>query len=481
MATKLTICPVEHYAKTTPEKIAIQAELHSITYLELHWEIERLCEQLISLNIIAGNRLACITNQRLNLIILQCACIRLNIIYSPINPKFTSSELEQKLAVLATEFIYFDSDFKLKDLLERPVKCLSLHFSFRSDVALQPKVSNSLNKAFTEKHHKKITGDAPCNIIFTSGSTGQSKAVMHSFNNHCCSAALSKKRVHIEQSDRCLLSLPLFHISGYATVMRTLFAGATLVISHAKITTKLLKTEKITHLSLVATQLVQLLTEQDFSQKNLSLKHLLLGGSHFPSRLLDELACRGFTYHLSYGLTEMSSQVATSTNGNELIILDEQSLKIVDNEIWLRGDTAFKGYFSEGGELNFRTKKEWFASNDLGKIAGSHLVITGRKDRQFISGGENVHPEEIEAELQQSEFVEYAIVVSVEDLLFGQRPVAFITWRNNRAEIKKLTQQMQSELIKFKQPILYLELPKIKGTKHSLSQLEKIAKHWLGK
>ena len=55
-----------------------------------------------------------------------------------------------------------------------------------------------------------------------------------------------------------------------------------------------------------------------------------------------------------------------------------------------------------------------------------YLTVTGRRDNMFISGGENIHPEEIEKALLSIKGVAQAIVVPKEDKEFGQRPIAFI-------------------------------------------------------
>ena len=55
-----------------------------------------------------------------------------------------------------------------------------------------------------------------------------------------------------------------------------------------------------------------------------------------------------------------------------------------------------------------------------------YLTVTGRRDNMFISGGENIHPEEIEKALLSIKGIAEAIVVPKEDKEFGQRPIAFI-------------------------------------------------------
>ncbi|WP_413700679.1 AMP-binding protein [Psychromonas sp. KJ10-10] len=254
---------------------------------------------------------------------------------------------------------------------------------------------------------------------------GAPKAVMHHFSNHYYSALGSQSVIPLTLGDKNLLSLPIFHISGYATVMRTLLAGATLQILEAKINSQLLQRQQTTHLSLVCSQLIQLLEDPLFQESSLSIKHLLLGGSSFPKKCLQQTRDRGFTYHLSYGSTEMASQIATSTNNEILTLLPYRKMKLSDKEIMLAGETRFVGYFQQP----LIADNEYFASSDLGEINKKEIKIIGRKDRQFISGGENIQPEEIEKVLLTFPGLSQAYVLPIQDALYGQRPIAFIKWK----------------------------------------------------
>ncbi|MFT7421978.1 MAG: O-succinylbenzoic acid--CoA ligase, partial [Psychromonas sp.] len=321
----------------------------------------------------------------------------------------------------------------------------------------------------------KIDPQKVCNIIFTSGSSGQAKAVMHCFSNHYYSALGSKSGIALEAKDRNLLSLPLFHISGFATVIRTMIAGAALVVSAEKLSVSLLKKEKITHLSLVATQLYRLLSSLYFQAKELSIKHLLLGGSLFSDRLLVQTRQRGFVYHLSYGLSEMSSQVATSTNSKKLLLLPGQQVKIVNNEICLRGKMRFAGYFNGDLGSSRLPDNQWFCSKDLGALIGNELCMSGRTDRLIISGGENIQAEELESVLLNFAHIKQAYVVAVTDPVFGERPAAFIDWQNGEIKQQQLQIYLQDKLSSYKQPVHYFLLPEQTGFKVSLKALQIIA------
>ena len=457
MEQQLNDCPLRRQALLQPDAVAISFDRQALTYRALDQQVSFLEKQLRAQGLKAGERLVCIAPNSLKLILLQLSCMRSGIIFSPLNPRFSVNEIQTRVKILDSHFIWCEqakNDWPLS----------SLTFDF-----------NSSDKNEAPLAALKLNPQRVINIIFTSGSSGQPKAVMHNFSNHFYSAQGSQAVIPLKPGDKNVLSLPIFHISGYATVFRTLLAGATLVLSDSKLSVALLKEKQITHLSLVATQLYRLLENPQFKHSNLALKHLLLGGSAFAEQLLAETAQRGFTYHLSYGLTEMSSQVATSCNSQSLSILKYREVKIMDGEIWLRGKTRFLGYFNGQMENSILPQEQWFASKDLGQKVANYLHISGRKDRQFISGGENIQPEEIEALLLQFPAVKQAYVVAVADPAFGKRPLAFIDWHNGQTETPSLHNYMRNRLAAFKCPQHYFQLPQQTGLKVSLTDLHRQA------
>lgn len=441
------LCPVARQAQMNPDAIAIEMDNKKINFAELDQRISAISVQLINLSMKKADRLACIASNGLPLILLQFACLRHGFIFCPINAKFNQTEIQQRLTLLNTDFIWQDNKESR----------LILNFEY---TAPQPTSLVAIS----------IDPLAVISIIFTSGSTGLPKAVMHNFSNHYYSALGSQSVIPLNKGDKNLLSLPLFHISGYATAMRTLLAGATLQLSRAKITSEQLLKAKTTHLSLVSSQLITLLTDPKFQANKLLIKHLLLGGSAFPTSVLQQTKMRGFTYHLSYGSTEMASQIATSTNNETLIILPYRKVKVVDSELQMRGETRFVGYFNHPKIQ----REHYFSSSDLGETNGAEITIIGRKDRQFISGGENIQPEEIERVLLTFSGLSQAYVLPINDTVYGQRPIAFIKW-DDSDQTAQLNRFITDKLIGFKRPLHYLPWPAQQGIKPNKQQLADIA------
>ena len=218
---------------------------------------------------------------------------------------------------------------------------------------------------------------------------------------------------------------------------------------------------------MVSTQLLRLLREDT---ELAGLKAVLMGGGPVSASLVDEALSRGLPIHTSYGLTEMASQVTTTPPGASLEalrtagrVLPEREVSISqDGEILVRGETLFAGYVEdETLDLPLDTNG-WFHTGDLGELdENGYLRVLGRQDNLFISGGENIQPEEIEEALSAPPGVEAAVVVPVDDPEFGQRPVAFV--RMKGGSTVDLAPGLEKVLPRFKIPVAFYAWPEERG------------------
>ena len=129
----------------------------------------------------------------------------------------------------------------------------------------------------------------------------------------------------------------------------------------------------------------------------------------------------------------MASQIATTGQGESDVtagyagrVLPYRKVRIENGEILVGGETRFAGYWSSGGLKRPFDDEGWFATGDIGRLDGDRLIVTGRRDSRFISGGENVYPEEIEEAIVSAGLAEAAIVLAVDDERFGTRPIAYV-------------------------------------------------------
>ena len=285
--------------------------------------------------------------------------------------------------------------------------------------------------------------DLPASVVFTSGSTGEPKAALHWTSHHVWSARGWAEALPLGPGDRWLLDLPLHHVGGMAVLWRCALAGACVALARpGEPLPDAAHRLGLTHASLVPTQLRRALRHPARSAESDALTRmrlLLLGGAATPPDLVAEAAARGWPVAPSYGMTEMSSTVAAvlpgsgpgalATSGQ---VLPHREVHLAsDGEILVRGRTLFGGYLLPDGALERPSRDGgWFPTRDLGRwdLVGERrmLRVVGRKDRQFVSGGENVQPEEIERALLALPGVDEAVVVAVADAEYGHRPVAFV-------------------------------------------------------
>ena len=227
----------------------------------------------------------------------------------------------------------------------------------------------------------------------------------------------------------------------------------------------------------MTTQLYRLLQKPEGIAALKSLKYILLGGSGIAAWMIKKASDEGLNILTSYGLTEMASQVATGPASGCSQVLSHRQLKISsEGEILVKGQTLFKGYIQAGRVQLPLNPEGWFATGDLGRLDGQGcLTVLGRRDNRFISGGENIQPEEIEKVLLSVEGVAEAVVVPKEDAEFGQRPVAFLKYAPDAVPSEtQIIKHCEQFLPRFKIPVHFYPWPEdvmVKGIKISRQDL----------
>lgn len=320
-----------------------------------------------------------------------------------------------------------------------------------------------------EKIHRLTSDQLPRSvegggtILFTSGSSGAPRAVWHGLEAHLESASGAASRIPLEVGCGWLLSLPIHHVSGFSILIRCLLAGATVVFPDKRLEfKKQIQDPAVTHLSVVAVQLRRLLAEgSSFEQ----FRSVLAGGGPIDLPLVEKATRSGVPLHLTYGMTETASQISTSDRLQVPVdavsagrILPGREVRISPNgEIQVRGGVLAHGVFTPRGFQALVDAGGWFSTGDAGFFdSHGNLVITGRLDRMFISGGENICPESIEAILATYPAIRRAVVVDVPDSEYGARPVAFLAgdWEANQ-----LRSFLKSRVESFVVPDLLLPWP----------------------
>lgn len=291
-------------------------------------------------------------------------------------------------------------------------------------------------------------------MTFTSGSTGLPKAAVHTAAAHLASASGVLSAIAFQATDCWLLSLPLFHVSGQGILWRWLLAGAQLAVSQRPLSEAL---SNCSHASLVPLQLWRLLKEPI----QLSLKAVLLGGAAIPLALTREASQRGIAIWCSYGLTECASTLCAKLADGYPDVgrpLAGSEVCIVNGEAWLRAPGLASGYWCDGKLLPLVNEQGWFATRDSARMQNGRLLICGRLDNVFFSAGEGIQPEEVERIIANHQGVQQVFVVPIDDVEFGQRPVAVVEYQTG-TDGTILAQWVSDKLARFAQPVRWLTLP----------------------
>ena len=368
-------CPIRHWARLAPHRIAIHTDA-PLSYRTLDLRINSLCDQLARAGLTCGDHLVAVVRGALEDVLLAWACVRSGIVFCPLNPAFPTARQGELASRLDAKAFWSAGEIPVGNW-----QVLRLDFSreLTASGGEWPLLPEQLN-----------------NMILTSGSSGTPKAVVHRLANHLASARGSAVLIPLDGECGWLLSLPLFHVGGYAILFRVFLAGASLVLDDRSHPLEVrLESQPITHLSLVPTQLWRLLAH-GFDPARTRLRELLLGGAAIPQPLVSRLCAMGLEPKVSYGLSEMGSQVCTAIPGDAGIVgkpLPGREVCIREQEICVRGATLFAGYYRDG-ELELPLDEvSWFHTRDKGRFtAAGELLVEGRLDNLFISGGENIQP-----------------------------------------------------------------------------------------
>lgn len=401
--------PVCRHATERPRDVALVTPRRSWSWAELDARVGASARRLAD----GPERVAIQAQTSPELVVFVLACLRAGRTCVPLSTRWPAAQTGAALDRLALDALVTD---------EATPAPAGVRIRNLADVARSDAVG--------EGPAASIPLDRPWTVVHTSGSTGAPKAALHTVGNHVWSARGVVDHLGLGPGDRWLLDLPLYHVGGLGVVVRCVLAGAALVVPDRETpTAEAVERLRPTRASFVATQLRRLLQSGADTR---SLRAVLLGGSAIPTDLLDLAAERGVPVATSYGLTEMTSTVTATAPGaprEELAtsgrVLPHRDLRIsAEGEIEVGGPTLFAGYLDGDG---LRAPGRWHATGDLGHLdEQERLVITGRRDLQFVSGGENVQPEAIEAALLAQKGVAEAAVVPVSDAEFGARPVAFV-------------------------------------------------------
>ncbi len=338
-----------------------------------------------------------------------------------------------------------------------------------------------------------LTRDTPLQILFTSGTTGDPKGIVHTHGNVLASAGPIEeaaqgylKYERIIHPLRILNTLPLSHVFGQMMGLWVppIFA-AELHFENRLVAPRLLETihrERVSVLAAVPRVLALLKSHLEADKPGLADRiaaaggisawkrwwrfrdvhgafgfkfwALISGGGTLPAPLEQFWNALGFVLVQGYGMTETTALITLNhpfhvARGSIGKPLAGREVKLgPDGEVLVRG-ASISGATWSGGELRQRGD-EWLATGDLAEEqAGGELKFLGRKSETIVTGtGVNIHPEDLEAAVEQEPGVAACAVVPVETPR-GPEPCAVLAIRGAGAQADVAIEHANARLAEF--------------------------------
>ncbi len=262
-------------------------------------------------------------------------------------------------------------------------------------------------------------------ILFTSGSTSAARGVVLSRAALDAAAVANTTHLGWRADDRWLLALSAAHAGGLAVIVRCRAAGRPVVVLEGDADRDALAAglARSTLASLVPTQLAMLLDDSAW-RSPAGLRAVLLGGAATPPALLEAAAARGVPFLTTYGLTETFGQVATApldrAGDPHAPLVPLPGVTLVAGTRAAPARIVIQAPMLASCYLDGEPIAPSFATSDLGFLEHGALHVVGRIDDVIITGGENVHPTQVEAVLAATPGVLAACAFAVTDARWGQ-------------------------------------------------------------
>ena len=280
----------------------------------------------------------------------------------------------------------------------------------------------------------KATG-LPDGLVFfqTSGSTGEPRWIGLGREALLLSAAVVNRHLDVRPDSVWGLALPIRHVGGFGVAARAFEAGCRLAVFPGKWEpvrfVGWLETERVTHLSLVPTQVHDLVAARLRAPRG--LKAIVVGGGAMENAAGRAARDLGWPVLASYGMTEAGSQIATQ--GLELLERPYEAGSIEILPHWearagesgaleIRGQSLFSGTLarSPNGWSFSPRSGDWWETSDRVHLEAGKLTPLGRRDALVKILGELVDPLAIERELGLASL----LVLALPDARRGHRLVA---------------------------------------------------------
>ena len=462
---------IAKWADYTPDKIAVTSydDQESYTYDAIHNYANHLVNHLISLNIQEGDRVGVLAEHGPFYLVLFSACQRLGAILTPLNYRLSQAEISDLIADCRPSILIYSTYQELKinfDTTE--IACYSVS-------AISTIFKREEKAVLTIK--KEIKESNPIFLFYTSGTTGMSKGVLYTNKMMFWNSLNTSMQLGITFKDSTINALPPYHTSGWNIFITPLLhKGAHIGMIEkfeAETVLSLLEENKATLFMALPTMLMMMQKATIFKKVELaSLRYIISGGEMVSFELVSHWKNeKNIDIRPGYGLTEAGPSITSLHHEMALLkpnsigkpnfylsikIIDDNGKNVKENEIGelcIHGDIITPGYWNNSVASRDKIKDGWLHTGDLVcSDSEGYLYLKGRKDDMYISGGENIYPQEIEFGIKKLGGIKDALVLPVKDQKWGSCSIAFVTCTDSLITSEGIHDFLKASLAYFKHP-----------------------------
>ena len=456
------------WAKAQPDAIALRDETGALTWAEMADRIERIAARLTEDGLERGQAVAILGVSSIPYALVFLAAVRAGGVAAPLTTSASADQLEEMARDSGADHIFIDRA-KLTELGGDSFKGLTrIVLDEELDAWMAP--AGTRAPGFTPER-----GD-PFNIIYSSGTTGTPKGIVHSHGmrwTQFASTASSYCASGLEV--RALASTPLYSNTTMVAFLAPLLAGgmvrvmgkfdAARWLAHAE-------EDRTTLTMLVPVQYRRLMDAPGLDDADLSALRLkYCTSAPFSPALKREVLDRmpGALIEI-YSMTEGGlvcllpahefpdklHTVGRPAPGSEIKVLDDEDREVAagtPGNLVGRSATMMSGYRNQPGKTQDgywtdpETGQVWQRMGDIGRVDEDGFVeLVGRAKDMIISGGFNIYPVDLEAELEKEAGVAEAAVIGVPSRKWGETPVGFVRLAGDGASTDTILAAVNSRL-----------------------------------
>ena len=477
--------------------LADGAEISGDSFLRM---IAQMAHALQGAGVKAGDRVAVQVAKSPEALAIYGATVALGAVFLPLNTAYTATEVDYFVGNATPSLLICDPSQEA--MLEPLAKAHGAGL-----LTLDGAGGGSLIQAMAGQPDRVTP--SPCGaddlaaILYTSGTTGRSKGAMLTQGNLLSNAQVLADLWQFSKTDVLLHALPIFHTHGLfvASNISLLTGGKMIFLPGFDLETVLRLMPQATAMMGVPTFYTRLLDDPRFDRDLTAEMRLFTSGSA-PLLAETHRAFQSRTGHRileRYGMTETNMNTSNPYDGDrragtvglplagvEVRIMADGA-KVVPGDaggIEVRGPNVFAGYW----QMPEKTAEElrpdgWFITGDIGRVdADGYLQIVGRAKDLVISGGFNVYPVEVEAELDLQPGVLESAVIGLPHTDFGEAVFAVLVAQPGVAlDPAQVLAGLRDRLARYKQPkaaVVVQALPRNTMGKVQKAELRKIHADW---